>query len=169
MKNFLFVPFYFLSFQVSLAWGRYSKICRERTCEESEMFKDKKSLTSVNALECVGKVAAIIASDFFLSSSLLFPFFILFYFRRAWLFVCLLVACDWNCFLASCRVGSSPGVRCQSPAPDKPSAASQPRGLDLSLLGSSPCPAAALGFGNAAQSRDSPAGAARVCHALERM
>jgi len=85
------------------------------------------------------------------------------------LFVCLLVACDWNCFLASCRVGSSPGVRCQSPAPDKPSAASQPRGLDLSLLGSSSCPAAALGFGNAAQSRDSPAGAARVCLALERM
>lgn len=39
------------------------------------MFKDKKSLTSVNALECVGKFAAIIASDFFLSSSLLFPFF----------------------------------------------------------------------------------------------
>ena len=55
------------------------------------MFKDKKSLTSVNALECVGKVAAIIASDFFLCSSLLFPF--LFYFilgGLGCLFVCLL-------------------------------------------------------------------------------
>lgn len=93
----------------------------------------------MNALECVGKFAAIFLW-FFLSSSLLFPFFI-------WgggegcLFVYLLVAFDWNCFLISCRVGSSPGVHCQSPAPNKPCAASPSRGLDLSLLGSSSCPA----------------------------
>jgi len=54
------------------------------------MFKDKKSLTSVNALECVGKFAAIIASDFFLSSSLLFPFFNFILGGLGCLFVCLL-------------------------------------------------------------------------------
>lgn len=32
-------------------------------------------------------------------------------------------------------------MHCQSPAPDKPSAASHSRGLDLSFLGSSSCPA----------------------------
>lgn len=43
LKNLLFVPFCFLSFQVTLAFAKYSGIFRENACEGSEMFKDKKS------------------------------------------------------------------------------------------------------------------------------
>lgn len=48
LKNLLFVLFCFLSFQVTLAFAKYSEIFRENACEGSEIFKDKESLSSVN-------------------------------------------------------------------------------------------------------------------------
>lgn len=56
------------------------------------MFKDKKSLTSVNALECVGKFAAIIASDFFFVFFSIISFFFYYFILGGLgcLFVCLL-------------------------------------------------------------------------------